>query len=118
MVPGVGFQRRRLDPPRDTPGPVVKRLLGEDGNESAGRGHQAGNLVRSVDQGLNRMLSEFPCDEGQGDCDEQGDERLDLAVAVGVLLVGRRDPVAHAEDDGEVGHQVRDGVNRVRDESL
>ena len=48
------------------------------------------------------------------DRDEHGHKRLDLAVSVWMVLVGRRHPVPHAEDDGQVGNEVGRGMHRVR----
>ena len=64
------------------------------------------------------MLAEFERDNGKHESNEQRHQRLDLAVSVGMLLVRRRVPVLHADDDGNVGDHVRRGMHGVREQRL
>ena len=63
-------------------------------------------LCAALGDRVDRVMHQLEGERREGEADEGRDHRLDLAVAVRMLLVGRGRPIADAEDDGEVRDQI------------
>ena len=114
----VRLERRRIDLSRDAARPAEEPLLEDDRRKRQIERGSVGDREFAANERLDRVHAQLIGDDDKRKRDEDRDQRLNLPVPVGMFLVRRSRPVADAQDDGDVGHQVRDGMDGVRQERL
>ena len=115
----TGTELSASDPPRGSAGNDEQPLLENNARHRDRERERARQGVpAAAHQRYYRVARKLPRGECKRDGDEEGDERLDLAVAIGMVLVRRSHPVPDAEDQREVCDQVGGGMDRVSDKRL
>ena len=75
-------------------------------------------MLRTMTDRADGVPCQTDSHRGKRDTDERRNERLDAAVSVRMLPIGRRGPVFHTEDHRQVGHEVGQAVHGVGEQSL
>lgn len=74
--------------------------------------------MRGVEDAADGGVGDLQRDEAEGEADNGGGQGFEFAVAVGMIFVAGFGGEAQADEDGEIGGEVRERVDGVGDEGL
>ena len=99
-------------------GPAVEYLLRHHGDERHGKGQGVRRRRVATKQRAHAVPADLHRDAGDHQPDERRDDGFDLAVPVGVVVIGRGNPEPDAQHKRGVGDEVGEGVHGVREKRL
>ena len=118
VVPGVGDENVALDPPPDAHGVLIHPFLDGDGDQRADQGDVGRALQGPCHHRSGGCVPDPDAHRDQREADQQRHQRLDLAVAEGVVLVLALLGVLEAGEGQDVGGEIGEAVDCVGDQRL
>lgn len=93
-------------------------LLDKDRNQGHDGYGKFGPLAFACNQVADGIVADSYADDGHGNADANGNQRLEAAVPVGVFCVWWRIPEMAPHDDGNIRDKIGCAVDSVGDEGL
>ena len=118
VMPGVGLHRARMQGYGFRTGPAKQHFLGNNGKGGNRERESGGPVFRTMAERADSIPGQSDGNGGKRDADERRNERLDAGVSVRMLPIGRRGPVFHTENYGQVGHEVGQAVHGIGEQGL